>query len=96
MAKNKNVDVDRPASQQARQDPSKKGWFSRRHQSGDANWKTWQYYNDSHRSSDVRLRQIEREERSAEEQLALLDIRLGTRVGAKKERARLEALVAAA
>ena len=75
------------------------GWFSRRHQTSadhEANYKMWQ----DERSPDAlktqaEARQAERVSRTPQEQIALLDKRLGADIGAKRERARLEAEIKA-
>jgi hypothetical protein len=48
-----------------------------------------------HRRNAANLRKEERAKRTPREQIALLDSRFGVRVGAKKERARLEKLAKA-
>ncbi len=74
----------------------KKGWFSRRHNTSEAHRTAYEAYRAEH-GPDARRRKAgerttERDARSAREQLAILDARLGKNVGASKERDRLNVL----
>lgn len=76
----------------------KNGWFSNRHQADEAYRESSErWYRE--RSPEAKRRAVdkradERAERSPQQQLTLLDERLGKGQGAEKERAQLEALVA--
>lgn len=70
-------------------------WFSRRHQS-DAEHRAEQAERDAYRQTmalNIADRAAARAERTPKEQIAVLDQRLGVGQGAKRERARLSALV---
>jgi hypothetical protein len=74
-----------------------KGWFSRKHQDNAAHSEAVQKYGKAHsklaRAEKAQANAAKRTERSAAQQLKLLDERLGENVGAAKERARLQKLV---
>lgn len=74
------------------------GWFSRRHPDRVAHEQSRQNREkkvaDQERRHD--LMRAARAERSPEQQIAVLDARLGAGIGAKKERARLTAQIAEA
>ncbi len=74
-----------------------KGWFSRKHQTNENAQNAKKAYLAEH-SPEARRRKAEKrkEARSTltpQEQLAILDKRLGVRQGARKERERLQALI---
>jgi hypothetical protein len=72
------------------------GWFSRKHQTPAAHIKSrevkFKLEKDQFLSIDDRL--VERNERSSQEQIELLDKRLGVGIGAMKERNRLAKQIA--
>ena len=74
-----------------RSDARNAGWFSRRHMDSEPNREAREAYQNrqlrKEREHNERIE--ERSKRSNEEQIALLDARLGVGVGAVKERARL-------
>lgn len=74
-----------------------KGWFSRRHQDNAAHSEAVQKYGKLHgklgRAEKAQANAAKRNERSAAQQLKLLDERLGEGVGAASERARLQKLI---
>lgn len=71
------------------------GWFSRRHETREAH-KTAKERHQKFQQDKVQLakvNRIARQQRTAMQQLALLDQRLGVGVGARKERARLQKFI---
>lgn len=76
-----------------------KGWFSSKHQTSDrhreASQRNREKYNPDRRFERAGERQEARDARTSEEQLRRLDERLGVGVGAKKERAYLQAFLRA-
>ncbi|MBI2064682.1 MAG: hypothetical protein HYT62_01365 [Candidatus Yanofskybacteria bacterium] len=72
----------------------KAGYFSRRHENSNAHRDAQDAWRERHAIECVAERQAERAERSAAQQIALLDRRLGVGQGATKERARLTKAVA--
>jgi len=74
------------------------GWFSRRYKDsfGLTSYRIEQDDKQKDKMDDVKLRADARAERSDKEQIAHLDSILGVGVGAKKERARLQARIEAA
>lgn len=75
----------------------KKGWHSRRHETSRENGDARAAYQAEHgpeaRQRKADKREETRETRTPQEQLALLDRRLGVGVGARRERTRLQAQI---
>lgn len=75
----------------------KKGWHSRRHETSRENGDARAAYQKEHGPEARQRKADEREEtrdaRSPREQLGLLDQRLGVGIGARRERARLQAQI---
>lgn len=83
--------------EQSRGGNKPKGWFSRRHSTGQEHDKAATAYKAEHGPEARQRKADERDQlratRSPEEQLAVLDQRLGVGQGARRERARLQALI---
>ncbi|MBI2109284.1 MAG: hypothetical protein HYT93_03890 [Parcubacteria group bacterium] len=77
------------------QEAKKEGWFSRRHRTSEAhdNVRNMRENKRIAKLKDARKRNEAAANRSPCEQIRRLDERLGSGIGAKKERARLGALV---
>lgn len=73
------------------------GWFSRRHGTREAHEAAREGYQSRHskpaRQGVAEANQGARSARTPEQQLAFLDSKLGKGVGAKRERARLQAMI---
>lgn len=78
-----------------RMEAKKAGWFSRRHQTSEHHAKIVESKREKqqHRNLHAAELRAARDNRTAKEQVALLDQRLGVGVGAKKERARLSKFI---
>ncbi len=85
------------AQQSGATEAQKKGWFSRRHETAGPHREAVAAYKKAHgseaRQMRAEIRRETREGRSPQEQLVMLDSRLGDGVGAQKERARLQKMI---